>query len=286
MTDIPHDSPIHIAIDVLASVAGSFACIYTGQPFDTVKVRMQTSVVGEYSSTFECFWRVLKTEGIVALWRGSVPAFLGAISENAVCFGMNGHLTRIVDGQKNIPKSVEPFVIGSLTGVCTSFALAPFDLVKSRAQVNRGSTAGAYTTIIKQVMTSPRGPAMLYSGIVAMTQCSALFYMSFFGSYSLLCRELKQMDNFSDSVVYFVSGGLAGQIAWAISLPLDIVKTRIQVAHDNPPRIRDVVKELYKAGGVRAFYRGIEATIIRAFPANAALFLAYEWTKSALAFNV
>ena len=32
---------INISKDVLASAIGSAACVYTGQPFDTIKVRMQ-----------------------------------------------------------------------------------------------------------------------------------------------------------------------------------------------------------------------------------------------------
>eukprot|EP01036_Dinobryon_divergens_P004766 gene4766-6324_t len=64
-----------MAKDVFASIVGSAACVYTGQPFDTVKVRMQVHP-GEFSSPVQCFYRTFVGEGLTALWRGSLPAFL------------------------------------------------------------------------------------------------------------------------------------------------------------------------------------------------------------------
>lgn len=242
---------------------------------------MQTS--SEFVSTWECAWRTVSQEGLRALWRGATPAFLGAISENAVCFGVNGHLTRAMASQASVPKTAEPFLAGALTGICTSFALAPFDLIKARAQVSRavGDRGSRFTVILRHILAT-KGPAMLYSGIASQVMCSSLFYASFFGSYTLICAELRKLNSVSDSAVYVVAGGLAGQIAWAVGLPLDIVKTRIQVSHENPPRMREVIADVYRTAGVRGFYRGVEATLIRAFPANAALFLAYEWTRRML----
>ena len=189
--------------------------------------------------------------------------------------------------QTLIPKPIEPFATGALTGICTSFALHPFDLIKARAQVNRsvGDNAGKFSSILKHILKT-RGPLALYSGIVIQVQCSSLFYLSFFGSYNVICSQLKQYDIFAESFIYFVSGGLAGQIAWAVSLPLDTIKTRIQVEHSHPPRIREVVAHVWNNGGVKGFYRGVSATIIRAFPANAALFLAYESTKKIFGENL
>jgi hypothetical protein len=210
-----------------------------------------------------------------------------AVFYGLACFGINGYLTRLMKHQEAVPKAVEPFLSGALTGVCTSFALHPFDLIKARAQVNRsvGDNAGSFSSILRHIVKT-RGPTGLYSGIVSQVQCSAMFYLSFFGSYNVLCRELKKLDVLSDPVVYFISGGFAGQIAWGITLPLDTIKTRIQVEHSNPPRIRDVVSLVWRTFGVRGFYRGIAATLIRAFPANAALFVAYEWTKKILDANL
>ena len=62
----------------------------------------------------------------------------GALSENAVAFGVNGMLNRVFDnnniGQESYFRS---FVTGSVTGFCTAFVLCPADVIKCRAQLNR-----------------------------------------------------------------------------------------------------------------------------------------------------
>lgn len=44
----------------------------------------------------------------------------------------------------------------------------------------------------------------------------------------------------------------------------------------SPPTLRSVATRLYTQGGVRIFYGGWSAAVLRAFPANAAMFLGYE----------
>ena len=77
-----------------------------------------------------------------------------------------------------------------------------------------------------------------------------------------------------------IIGGIAGQIAWAISIPVDAVKSIIQTStNTSPPLISTVVRDIYSTRGIRGFYNGIEVAIVRAFPANAALFVGYEFTR-------
>lgn len=125
--------------DVLASIVGSAACVYTGQPFDTVKVRMQVQP-GVFASSVECFRKTMVGEGVATLWRGSVPALIGALSENTVAFTINGNLKRLMEltrKDSDTPSSIEPFLSGGLTGFCTAFVLCPSDVLKCRAQLSR-----------------------------------------------------------------------------------------------------------------------------------------------------
>jgi len=73
---------------------------------------------------------------------------------------------------------------------------------------------------------------------------------------------------------------------WTIVLPLDVAKSRIQVA--SPGTHWDVgvgahLRALVKEGGARALWSGLAPTLARAFPANAAQWLAYELVLRQLA---
>lgn len=73
------------------------------------------------------------------------------------------------------------------------------------------------------------------------------------------------------------AGGMAGIFNWIVALPVDVAKSRFQTAPEGKYRsLIDVYKELIKADGIRAFYKGFTPVILRAFPANAACFLGYE----------
>lgn len=78
-----------------------------------------------------------------------------------------------------------------------------------------------------------------------------------------------------------MAGGLSGFAAWAPSYPQDVIKS----CYQNDQRYKsygEVIKTLLKTTGPRAFFVGVAPAMVRAFPANAATFFAYEMTMKAL----
>lgn len=69
----------------------------------------------------------------------------------------------------------------------------------------------------------------------------------------------------------FIAGGFAGIAAWCVCYPQDVVKSRLQSNHSIS--IGEIFRDLM---GKRAFFRGFGPVLLRAFPANAATFLAYH----------
>ncbi|KAG1435630.1 hypothetical protein G6F56_013900 [Rhizopus delemar] len=64
---------------------GGMASVLVGQPFDLVKVRLQTSE-GLYKSTFDCFQQIIKKDGVVGLYRGMATPFASITPIFAVSF--------------------------------------------------------------------------------------------------------------------------------------------------------------------------------------------------------
>jgi hypothetical protein len=108
----------------------------------------------------QCFIRTFSDEGLRALWKGSVPALVGAISENAVAFSVNQQLKRILadmdkyglasssssestdthtQTQTQEESLLVPFLTGGFTGIFTSAALCPSDVIKCKVQVGRAT---------------------------------------------------------------------------------------------------------------------------------------------------
>lgn len=84
-------------------------------------------------------------------------------------------------------------------------------------------------------------------------------------------------------------GGVAGTVMWAMVLPLDVAKTRLQVAHPGSPRDVSMLRQLRLMARERRMYPGLAPTLLRAFPANAAQWLAWEacgWVAHAVGYDV
>ena len=84
-----------------------------------------------------------------------------------------------------------------------------------------------------------------------------------------------------DELNYFLSGGLAGMAGWTFAMPFDVPKTNIQARYDTKvigsyfPELIRIARERGPSG----LYQGLGPSLVRAFPANAALFLGVEMGK-------
>lgn len=261
--------------DMCASVVGATACVYTGQPFDTIKVRMQVRP-GEFRHALQCMHLTVSSEGVLALWRGSLPAVTGALAENAVGFAINGELQRVF---VHVESDLKPFLMGFITGTCTAFVLCPSEVVKVRAQMSRlRGRDKSIEEIIRQTFRK-QGLGGFYTGIHAQCLRDGPFYMSFFGTYQTLRGALRRrFPLWPDSYVYILSGGIAGQVAWIVATPADVIKSIVQTS-STKVTVLATAEKILREQGLRGFCNGMQVALVRAFPANAALFMGYEFTR-------
>lgn len=80
--------------ELLAGGVGGALGVLVGQPFDFVKVRMQTH--GAYTGLIDCFVRTLRHDGITGMYRGATPPVLNSFVLNAINFGAYGHGHRVL----------------------------------------------------------------------------------------------------------------------------------------------------------------------------------------------
>jgi hypothetical protein len=181
--------------DVFSASLGSVACCYTGQPFDTVKVRMQTSP-SSYPSVAHTARSIMSNEGAGAFWKGAVPTSMGMIAENAMAFGVNEALKRAFpaaaggsSGEEDParrPDLVRPFLMGAITGCCSATVLLPSEIVKAKTQVVVGSVNSSSSEVYRQ-MIKRQGIRSLFVGLDAQIMRDMPFYAFFFGTYELNC---------------------------------------------------------------------------------------------------
>ncbi len=256
-----------------------------------------------FSGMFQCLRKTLAEESITSLWKGSTPALGGAVAENMVAFGVNEQLKRLFpekDGALGAPWW-KPILFGGVTGIFTSVVLCPSDVIKCKVQVGRslrkrpaGGGAGAKeaaarlpvlnaTQMTRHILRS-QGVRGLFVGLGAQFARDVPFYAAFFGTYESIVNSGKASpyhDVLPLEVLYFFAGGMAGVVGWALVMPIDSVKSIIQTA-EKPQSLLRTTQMVNQTKGWRALFVGLNAALVRAFPANAALFLGYEIVRRAL----
>lgn len=81
----------------------------------------------------------------------------------------------------------------------------------------------------------------------------------------------------------FLAGAIAGGIGSTVGNPFDVLKTRMMAYEGKEPRgFGYFTNDVYKNQGIKGFYKGIEANIMRAMVLNATKMGVYDICKQFL----
>jgi len=275
-------SPI---VDVVAGSVGGIAGTLVGQPFDVVKVRLQSDHSSAPSSLLSIIRHTWKTEGSLGFWRGVLPPVVAEAAINTVYFGTFAIMQRLLQSDQNSSlTTMQASFAGAVAGVTGTLVVAPAELVKIRLQVGNEfchtQSELRRTMQVAKVLYKEEGLMAFTRGFKVTIFREIPTLAAYFGLYDYLKKTFRKQDGTLSGVGQIFAGGLAGSGAWVLTYPLDVIKTRIQ-AHSSHIGIVECYKQMWSAKGVRGFYQGVVPCSVRAFPVNAVIFAIYEWCLAA-----
>jgi len=275
-----------MALDFGLGCLGGFAGTLVDHPFDTVKVRLQSQDKNniKYKGTWNCFSQIIKKESMFGLYKGMVSPLYGQIGINAIVFGIHGNVLKAL-GNRDIKSQ---FFAGAVAGGVQSVIASPMELVKIRFQMqgegvlkNNKLTAAnqkyfydSPTDCLKKIYKHEGGAKGLFRGMsLTLVRCLNSFGI-YFASYDFLCKKTDAVTEECVNVwKLLLCGGTAGSICWLIAYPTDVIKTRQQMDGMGRTKYKGVIDCTLKSiheEGYRVLFRGLNATLLRAFPTNAA----------------
>ncbi|KAL3090991.1 hypothetical protein niasHT_023591 [Heterodera trifolii] len=290
LTDTAHISHLKDGvIDFVAGTAGGVATVYTAQPLDTVKVKMQT-FPALYGNWVRCLRRTFRAEGVRGLYAGTVPALAANVAENAVLFTSYGFCQKLVARLTGCgsTKEMSPLgnaTAGSFAAVFAALVLCPTELVKCKLQAQTELGAGAHKTptAVCVEMYRSNGLRSFFNGLAPTMAREIPGYFCFFGAYEL-SRTMLRLDGSAKEEIGIartaLSGAFGGIALWTAIFPVDVVKSRMQITGEQ--NSTQLFLRIVKQEGVSALYKGLFPTLIRTCFASAALFITYENTKHLL----
>lgn len=184
------------------------------------------------------------------------------------------------------------FVAGGVGGICCVTTGHPLDTIKVRLQtmpLPSSEAAPLYTGALDCARKTIKSDGFfgLYKGMGApIVGVSPIFALCFFG-YNLGKKLVAVDPTHLRKHEILLAGMFSGVFTTAIMAPGERIKCLLQIQSGSLAEQKykgpvDVIRQLYREGGIRSLFRGSAATLLRDVPASGAYFLSYEWIKDVL----
>ncbi|KAK4242930.1 carrier protein YMC1, mitochondrial [Achaetomium macrosporum] len=285
------------AKDLFSGAAGGIAQVLIGQPFDIVKVRLQTSTA--YPSAFSAATSIWRHEGPLAFYKGTLTPLLGIGACVSIQFGAFHSARRWLEQRKEPAgkgglEYGEYYAAGAFAGVANTVLSCPIEHVRIRLQTQpHGAAARLYNgpwDCVRKLSAQGGLGGGLYRGTAITLLREAQAYGVWFLAFEWLMNadaarnKIERKEIPSYKVAFY--GGLAGEALWLGSYPFDVVKSKMQTdgfgEQQRYKTMRDCFRQTWRAEGMRGFWKGIGPTLLRAMPVSAGTFAVVEMTMRAI----
>ncbi|KAI0475223.1 mitochondrial carrier domain-containing protein [Xylariaceae sp. FL0804] len=289
------------AKDLFAGAVGGIAQVLIGQPFDIVKVRLQTT--SQYRGALDAATSIYRQEGALAFYKGTLTPLVGIGACVSIQFGAFGFAKRQLEAANAAAGHATPdlsyaqyYGAGAFAGVANSVLSGPIEHVRIRLQTQPHGPGKLYHGPLDCVRKLAQHGGGVTGGLYRGSAVTVLREAQAYGAWFLAFEWMMNRDaarNYNgkrDAVPAWkvaLWGGLAGEVLWLASYPLDVVKSKMQTDGLAPRdrryvSMRDCFAQTWRKEGARGFWKGIGPTLLRAMPVSAGTFAVVEGTMRAI----
>ncbi|KAJ9620961.1 carrier protein ymc1 [Taxawa tesnikishii (nom. ined.)] len=280
--------------DLFSGAVGGVAQVLLGQPFDIVKVRLQTTT--QYSGALDCASQILKNEGATAFYKGTLTPLIGIGACVSVQFGAFHYARRAFEAQNatrhtsiaaDSPRPLsygQYYAAGAFAGIANTLLSSPIEHIRIRLQTQPHGANRLYSGPVDCIRKLSAHEGVL-RGLYRGTSVTWLREAQAYGVWFLTFEYLMNSDAARNGIerkevpTWKVAayGGLAGEALWLASYPFDVVKSKMQSDGFGPNQrygsMRDAFAKTWAAEGMRGFWKGLGPTLLRAMPVSAGTLL-------------
>jgi solute carrier family 25 carnitine/acylcarnitine transporter 20/29 len=283
-------SLVPMSTELTAGGLAGAAGILATQPMDTIRIRLQSSsdrlgLQSRYTGILDCGAACVQREGMRGLYKGVASPFVTVGLVNAVLFLTFERAARTLRERRGLSAAEElslpqVFLAGSTAGLTTAVITGPTELVKCIAQTDLRAKGlireewAVFQGLLRD--HGIRGPCRGL-GLTILREVPSLAV--YFSTYEMLRHRLGK-----SKIASFFAGGFAGALGWAVIYPVDVLKTRWTTAEPGTyASVKHCLQDSVRKEGYGVFGKGFIATMARAWPQNAVIFLTYEYVKDFIA---
>ncbi|UPL02300.1 hypothetical protein LCI18_013234 [Fusarium solani-melongenae] len=222
--------------------------------------------------------------------QGTIPPLLGVGACASIQFGAfhffrelleerNRNLQGNADGTLSLGQF---YLAGGAAGLSNSILSGPIEHVRIRLQTQPHGDNRLYAGPADCVRKIWRhsGIGGIYRGQVVTILREFHGFGIWFASYEGLVQKVMELDQKPRSEIpswkFALCGGIAGELIWLLTYPLDVIKSKMQTdgfgAEQRYKNMCEAFRVTWKTGGVAGLFKGIGPTLLRAMPVSAGTF--------------
>ncbi|XP_028405392.1 solute carrier family 25 member 40-like [Dendronephthya gigantea] len=303
---------------IISSCSGAILTSLLMTPFDVIKVRLQAQArsasgstercmicfnglmdhvyfcpTGKYSvcpnanknftSTWDALVRIVRYEGVSALWGGLPAALVMSVPATIIYFTAYDQL-KVMYGFKQGERNIySPMLSGITARAIASSFVSPIEMLRVKLQSKKEFKYRELGSVVRTAVRQG-GVRSLWQGLGPSLLRDIPFSALYWFGYEYL--RAQQKDPSLQHIC--LSGGTSGAIAGILTLPFDVVKTHRQIelgeSNFDPtkryPSTFSLLLKLRKEQGTGALFTGITARVAKVAPACAIMITSYEYGKA------
>ncbi|CEF70692.1 Mitochondrial 2-oxoglutarate/malate carrier protein [Strongyloides ratti] len=291
MSEKPKTIPNYVKF-AFGGLSGMGATLFV-QPLDLVKTRMQLSAgAPEYNTTFKALRTVIGKEGFFKLYTGLSAGLARQASYTTTRLGVYTWLFEITNKKHGTPNFFMKAALGMTAGAVGSFAGNPTEVALIRMTGDgrlppeqRRNYKNVFDAIFR--ITKEEGVLTLWRGCTPTIMRAMVVNAAQLATYSQSKQMILNSKIVEDGIFcHFLASMISGLATTIVSMPVDIVKTRIQSMRivDGIPEysgMGDVLKKVISKEGFFALWKGFTPYYMRLGPHTVITFIILEQMNSA-----
>ncbi|XP_059179210.1 mitoferrin-2-like isoform X2 [Physella acuta] len=254
-------------------------------PIDCVKTRMQCLVPdpkADYRSVVDALNKIVRHEGIRNTVRGFSAMAVGAGPAHALYFACYEKVKQVLSGGKQ-GNHFAHGCAGCTATLLHDAIMNPADVVKQRMQIY-GSPYQSTLICFREILRT-EGIGAFYRSYTTQLTMNIPFQAIQFITYEVV-QDYLNKERAYDPGSHIAAGALAGAVAAATTMPLDVCKTLLNTqehcARNHLTYINGMAsafRTIYEFCGISGFFRGLQARVIYQMPSTAISWSVYEFFK-------
>ncbi|KAF0700446.1 Aste57867_9030 [Aphanomyces stellatus] len=285
-------------------VAGSIGKTFTA-PLSrlTILYQVHSMVTPTHKDKFsgsltEAFTKVVRREGIFALWKGNGASVVHRFPYSAVNFFTYEWVKGVIEedfGASQSSPMLGRFVSGALAAATSTTVCYPIDLIRTRliTQLDKDIRYRGISHAFHRIRAE-EGTRGLYRGLsttLLVTVPNMAINFTVFESLKDMLQAYRTEEAGDDDVKplqpldTLACGAMSGIASSVVTFPVDVIRRRMQISGihgDARPTAWAIAADLFQQQGVRGFYRGLTPELLKVIPMVGITFGTFDTLKQYL----